>query len=130
MVFKMNHVIKQAKYDKSLQMQVKHALRTAAKDATGIDEWDGKTFSFVAYQNEEIGGAIVFDIIYGQMLIDYMFVSEGHRHKGIGSELLNTAKFEYSSMSVLRESHRSLNSRRHKACKESDFKSTPKYTPI
>jgi len=83
--------IQQTTYEPALEKLLMHELNSAAIKATGIDGWDPERIVFSARSGEDIIGAIVVQIIYSQLHIEYMLVLDKHRNQGIGSRLMQTA---------------------------------------
>ncbi len=86
----MKYKIYQIEYE-SIEKIIKQEMRQATKDAIGYDEWEGEMVCFEANHGNEFLGAIVMEIILGQMCIHYVVVKEKYRNKGIGTQLLQKA---------------------------------------
>lgn len=84
----MDYVITQKDYNSDIEKQIKKGMNSAAKAASGIDGWYGETACFVAAEGDIFVGAVVVDIIYGQLRVEYLYVEEKFRRMNIGSQLL------------------------------------------
>lgn len=84
----MNYVITQKDYNLDIEKKIKQGMNIAAKAASGIDGWYGETVCFVAAKDDIFVGAVVIDIIYGQLRIESLYVEEKYRRMNIGSQLL------------------------------------------
>ena len=51
--------------------------------------FDNAFRNVILYEENDIKGVLVFDLIYDRIEIDYIFVKEDFRRKGIASKLLN-----------------------------------------
>lgn len=60
----------------------------------GYDGLDAEPISFEIWQGNELIGACVIQLFWGQLHIKYLYVDKSYRNKGIGKELMEKA-FSY-----------------------------------